>query len=354
MENYINATCMDGTTAVYYRQTEMSESKKMLIYLEGGGFCVPRVPGFDCETRCVDEPHLCTARTDPFLDTESNKLSTNIWSSDPQENPTFHDFFKVFLPYSSSDVHSGTRGPSLLTHNFTFHGKYIVRGMTEDLIQNTWITSAEQVVLMGGSAGAIGTEANCDYFAGELKMINPDLDVRCISDSGSLYPYDVHTPFCYPQLLEYAAFQIWDSISDESCETANTGGTGANLPCISFGTSFMYADNPILILMSSEDTVIRTCYSEDLEFWDNWRRSLDLLARKIVADRPETGMYLANCAFHVSTNFQQAWDMMEVPVLDYNNQSTIILKDLIDNFVNNLRPIQAIDDMDIRNPNCNN
>ena len=40
-----------------------------------------------------------------------------------------------------------------------------------------------------------------------LHSENPDMDVRCISDSGSLYPFQDHTDFCYPQLLEYAAFE---------------------------------------------------------------------------------------------------------------------------------------------------
>ena len=52
------------------------------------------------------------------------------------------------------------------------------------------------------------------------------MDVRCISDSGTLYPFQGrvhmsisdptgtlypfqdHTSFCFPQLLEYAAFEV--------------------------------------------------------------------------------------------------------------------------------------------------
>ena len=47
LENYPLAQCNDGTTAVYYRKPLNSEqdTKKMLIYLRGGGFCVPFVPG---------------------------------------------------------------------------------------------------------------------------------------------------------------------------------------------------------------------------------------------------------------------------------------------------------------------
>ena len=37
---------------------------------------------------------------------------------------------------------------------------------------------------------------------------NADLDIRCISDSGSMYPYSVHTKYCDPHLLEYAAYEV--------------------------------------------------------------------------------------------------------------------------------------------------
>ena len=90
------------------------------------------------------------------------------------------------------------------------------------------------------------------------------MDVRCISDSGSLYPYTDHTDFCYPQLLEYAAFevppyranhsQIWNAISDATCHEADPTG----LSCISVGTAYNYSTTPVMLLMSSEDTVIRS------------------------------------------------------------------------------------------------
>ena len=55
-ENYLDlihlddhplAVCNDGTTAVYYRKALNSnqDTKKILIYMKGGGFCVPHVPG---------------------------------------------------------------------------------------------------------------------------------------------------------------------------------------------------------------------------------------------------------------------------------------------------------------------
>ena len=55
----------------------------------------------------------------------------------------------------------------------------------------------------------------CNTFSltDRLHSERPDMDVRCISDSGSLYPFQDHTQFCYPQLLEYAASQV-DSLTN--------------------------------------------------------------------------------------------------------------------------------------------
>ena len=99
----------------------------------------------------------------------------------------------------------------------TFHGKYIVKAVLDDLMQNTWITEAEEVVLMGVSAGGIGTEANCDFVADTLHDVNPQIRVKCVADSGSIYPLHTHTEGCFPNVLLYGAFLAWGGIVDESC-----------------------------------------------------------------------------------------------------------------------------------------
>ena len=128
------------------------------------------------------------------------------------------------MPYCSSDVYTGTRNASAETGDLFFHGKYIVKAIIKDLMENTWITEAEEVVLTGASAGAIGTEANCDMLADELHSVNPNIKVKCISDSGTIYPYNTHTPGCYPHLLLYSLFQSWHGISDQSCLEENPDG----------------------------------------------------------------------------------------------------------------------------------
>ena len=45
LDDHPLAVCNDDTTAVYYRKplNTNQETKKILIYMKGGGFCVPHV-----------------------------------------------------------------------------------------------------------------------------------------------------------------------------------------------------------------------------------------------------------------------------------------------------------------------
>ena len=60
LDDHPLAVCNDGTTAVYYRKplNTNQETKKILIYMKGGGFCVPHIPGMSlplCQA-CVKIP----------------------------------------------------------------------------------------------------------------------------------------------------------------------------------------------------------------------------------------------------------------------------------------------------------
>ena len=55
----------------------------------------------------------------------------------------------------------------------------------------------------------------------------------------------------------------------------------------------------MMFIMSSEDTVIRMCYENDPEFWQQWRNELATIARRIITKKPNMGLFLPNCPFHV-------------------------------------------------------
>ena len=87
---------------------------------------------------------------------------------------------------------------------------------------------------MGTSAGGIGTDANCDLVAETLHAVNPVTRVRCISDSGTLYPLHTHTPGCDPQLTLFGFFKSWHGISDESCMAEHPDGQLGCVRCYKY------------------------------------------------------------------------------------------------------------------------
>merc|ERR1711971_308636 len=160
------AVCNDGSRAAYYDSNDLADSKKLHIYLKGGGACYSFDQGAEksCVRRCgvnIDG-ELCTARTE-----ENFELDTDtMWSTDPQQNPAFHDFARVYVPYCSSDLYVGTRDASDVS-GYYFHGKYIAKAIAEDIVSRA--NNLEQVVFYGTSAGAIGVAFNCDAVAEILK-----------------------------------------------------------------------------------------------------------------------------------------------------------------------------------------
>ena len=117
-------------------------------------------------------------------------------------------------------------------------------------------------------------------------------------------------------------------------------------------TAYPYVTTPMLLLHSSTDTTIRYCYEDTEEFWQRWKQELADIGTTIAAYHPEkAGMFLVNCPFHGVVG--HSYTNMEVPLLDGDPGQTIRLRDLVDNFMKEKHPFQAIDDMSVvKNPNC--
>ena len=93
-----------NSKAVVYFDSNINfdEADGVIINLEGGGECNYID---ECHERCDRGNRLCKARTEPQL-----QMRGGIWSRE-NENP-FANFFKIFHPYCSSDIHQGSAGPS--------------------------------------------------------------------------------------------------------------------------------------------------------------------------------------------------------------------------------------------------
>ena len=108
----------------------------------------------NCDLRCASEPGLCTASTSPDLELTDTNLADNIGSSDPGQNPAFHDFTKVFVPYCSSDVYAGTRDASSASGGRVFRGGWwLVTSASKSSIRRFVITEKAPTRELGPSPG---------------------------------------------------------------------------------------------------------------------------------------------------------------------------------------------------------
>ena len=252
LSDYPLALCNDGTSATYFYSEDELDNPNLLIFLQGGGACSSPE---ECQKRCEDDNPLCTTDTASHLD-----LDSTMWSKNPEENPPFHNFGRVYLPYCSSDGYSGTRTASADTNGYYFHCK--------------------QLVLMGNSAGAYGVAINCDFIAEKFHAVNKDLDVRCIADGGDFYPrmkYESCDP--YELLREKYEKNIWQGVGDQSCFEGS-------LVCLAFPTYYNFIETPFMVVATYIDPIVHgPCtppLNQDQDFWDNWRQEVQTMAERYI------------------------------------------------------------------------
>ncbi len=139
-------------------------SKKMVIYLEGGGAC------FNIAT-CAQNPAKVPRQSH----------SGGILDRSKTDNPVA-DWNQVYVPYCTGDVHSGNNPSadvqSVGTQKFV---GYANMGIFLKRLASTF-PATEQILLTGVSAGGFGAAANF----GQTVRIFPAAKVNLVDDSGPL------------------------------------------------------------------------------------------------------------------------------------------------------------------------
>jgi len=163
--------CMDGSPTGLGVNRSKTGSKKLLIFMQGGGAC------FNGQTCALSDIALSTDRhnEEDFGKWAKKEGVTNVMNRERMENP-FRDWDFVMIPYCSGDVFAGDtpagfKGRPQL--GFKNVAAYLPR------IASTF-RDADQVVLTGMSAGGYGAAYN---FV-QVQKAFPWLDVTMIDDSG--------------------------------------------------------------------------------------------------------------------------------------------------------------------------
>ena len=67
--------------------------------------------------------------------------------------------------------------------------------------------------------------------------------------------------------------------------------------------------------------------------------------------RSNNGVFIANCPYHVAVVFDDAYTKHAVNTID-GGSDKIVLRDLLNNFIKQVKPHQGVDDMTTLNPSC--
>merc|ERR1711972_1071752 len=91
---------------------------------------------------------------------------------------------------------------------------------------------------------------------------------------------------------------------------------------------------------------------EGSRYMSRWREALYTAAQQLSQDMPNSGMFMSNCAHHVTLANPTTWSAMPVPTIDSNDQTSVTLNQVLSNWLKDTRPFQALDGPTTRNPSC--
>eukprot|EP00090_Calanus_glacialis_P000971 TRINITY_DN10700_c0_g1_i1.p1 TRINITY_DN10700_c0_g1~~TRINITY_DN10700_c0_g1_i1.p1 ORF type:complete len:379 (-),score=67.34 TRINITY_DN10700_c0_g1_i1:64-1200(-) len=343
---YPLAKCNNGSPASFYFTAGNLKNPNLLIHLQGGGKCSSEA---ECKKRCTkDKPSLCKTKTAKTITQDLPSFSNN-----PETNPAFHNFLRVFVPYCSSDLYMGTGNVTYGNNKkFFFHGRHIIDAIVKDIIKNKPnVGNMKQIVLMGTSAGGFGVAANCDFVADQFHAVNKNIDVRCISDGGDFVPNVEPTEGCDPNEADEETGNLWQPVADQSCMDSLPTGSKQ---CFKFSSYYDFIKTPFMVVGNYIDPTVRgPCtpkLNEQKPFWDNYKQEVRAMAVRYIGDKPQNAIFLSNCPFHVSVNRPFAWEEMDVSAV--NGQESLLYKNVISNWLTGDGPYQAMDSPTSLNPKC--
>jgi hypothetical protein len=315
-EKYSQARCMDGTRSGYYYEpsSDLSNSKKWVFYLFGGGEC-------DNQYSCEYQLNTSLGSSDYFAANYSDTSSWYLASGYCPNNPGLCTWNHVGVPYCSQDLHSGQiTEPSDATWGLYFSGHIILESILDALDELYNLKEASEIVFTGASAGGIGVWMNVDYVAKRY----PNARVTAATVAGfyfyaTYYSGENHTePGGMADFREsgiQAAYKLYDAFVDETCKTAFEAANKDPAACMLSNNSFPYIESDSFAIQAQTDQTVlcgHDCFPEDymfespeqafmMEFSKNMSVALaPLLDSKPITRKrhPKSGAFSAACYIH--------------------------------------------------------
>ena len=184
------SACLDGSpVGLYINEGKGANKDNFLIYFNSGGFCGAG--------NLADTLESCYQRSNGGLGSTKNlQPSRNadqggLLSTDPQLNPVFYDWTKVFAVYCDGAEYFGSR-PEPIPYKdkkLYFRGTNNVLEQVKYLEDKYDIFRKNKIVVTGVSAGGIATYLYSDHFLAKTVTAK----IYSIPDSG-LFLTDYFSP----------------------------------------------------------------------------------------------------------------------------------------------------------------
>lgn len=219
--------CNDGSPYGYYiSKGSGAGANKWLVFFKGGSNCPTEE---DCAIRWAIEPqYMRQWRTLSPNYTPTNAAfdqAAGLYARTEASNH-FRDWNFVHLHYCSSDQLTGTNGADQNPARLHFRGSAIAASVVSELLDGVDLSSAgvsmpamaaaEEVVIAGGSAGAVAARRNVDRLASLIKERSASIRVRGLFDA-AIAPV-IHWK---QYVTGVTAPSLWGFVGDLDCSEAH-------------------------------------------------------------------------------------------------------------------------------------
>jgi hypothetical protein len=294
------AVSLDGSPGAIYVKRG-AEPRKWVLLQRGGGWCTSDA---DCAVRGLS-PLGSTKGFPPSLnfDVPDAKSEFELWpmlSSDAAYNPQFFNWSAVYLPYTDGGSQVGDLDLPVKVGSRTifYRGARIRRAASAWLLANTELASATDVVVTGGSAGALATFLHADEWRAELPG---GATVVAVPDSGFFRdwtePSGSKSNASYHSLMTWVATRMNASLP-AACVRANSADPTR---CIFAEHVAPTLATPFFPLQSRYDAyqVVAELGSQNASAINEYGAELAaVLLQQLVAAHPTAGVFLDSCYHH--------------------------------------------------------
>ena len=249
------AVCLDGSPGGYYirRPVVASNTSKVLIFHEGGGWC-------GSDANCLDRSHshLGSSRSYP------SQISGDEGIEDVALYAYLQDYTIVYAKYCDGTSWTGNVDDPISVYNGTagknetiyYRGRRLLDALMDHLLQKQGVDEADVVLYGGCSAGSLTAYLHIDYLRTRLSSVTTKL--AGYGDSMYSIPYKSYDSVNHFLRMLQWGYRAWNASSsiNNGCREhyASFSRPEDAFMCLYGSVVLNYVQQPTLVVNSKYDT----------------------------------------------------------------------------------------------------